>query len=213
MVVLFLPDFIGISGFLAFTIYGVDVVFFLHHVVDIMVSFVWVIFEGFTTPFDAFSFPNGMKVHVKVLWFFVHFSRFSGSADFHASPFSAFHVVLLASSVPCLDSVSTCSFSKLRDLSVGTFGRVASSVVPGVGNVKLDDIGMLSTLCHTSSHSTVCFAFGWSVAESSRDMISFSSKFLSDHVDSFIRRSERSAITTVIKMNGYLKDGEWSSNG
>jgi len=162
--------------------------------------------DGSSVELEAVSILDGVDI-----LFTTPFTRSSGSADVKSSPFSAFHIVLVASSVFGLDSVSSGSFSKLRDLSMGSLSRVASSVVPGVGNVHLDDVrGIdLTFMGSTDLVSVGVLASDWFVgAMSPGEVFSVSSGGLSEHLDSLIRGGERNAGTVVVHMDGLIEDGE-----
>jgi len=168
------------------------------------------IFDGGSMELEAVSILDGVDI-----LFTTPGSSWSGSADVESSPFSAFHIVLVASSVFGLDSVSSGSMSELRDLGVGSLSRVASSVVPGVGNVHLDDIGSINSFVRgTDLVSVGVLASDWSFgAMSSSEVFSVSSSSSSENLNSLIRGSERNAGTMVVHVDGLVEDGEWSSNG
>jgi len=163
------------------------------------------ILDGSSVELEAVSILDGVDI-----LFTTPGSSWSGSADVESSPFSAFHIVLVASSIVGVDSVSSGSFSELRDLSMGSLSRVASSVVPGVGNVHLDDIGSINSFVGgTDLVSVGVLASDWSFgAMSSSEVFSVFSGGLSEDVDSLIRGSERNAGTVVVHVNGLVEDGE-----
>jgi len=161
--------------------------------------------DGSSVELEAVSILDGVDI-----LFTTPFTGSSGSADVKSSPLSAFHIVLFASSSVGFDSVSSGSMSELLNLGMGSLSRVASSVVPGVGNVHLDDIGSINTFVGGTDFVSVGgLASDWSLgAMSSSEVFTVCGGGLSENVDSLIRGGERNAGTVVVHVDGLVEDGE-----